>query len=88
MSKERADLGFGEALDDLDLSGFAPKPAKAANDRPSKAATAKAAEVSGFKSREPKATRQEPRQAAGSLAEAVAPGQGVKIAPAPAEALQ
>lgn len=87
MSKERADLGFGDALDDLDLSGFAPKPAKAANDRPSKAATAKAAEASGFKSREPKATRQEPRQASRELAEEVVAGQGGKMAPAPADTL-
>jgi len=54
MSKERADLGFADALDDLDLSEFKPKPARAANDRPSKAVTARAAEAAGFKSREAK----------------------------------
>lgn len=51
MSKERSNLGFGAALDDLDLSEFTPKPAGA---RPSKATTAQAAEAAGFTSREPK----------------------------------
>lgn len=46
---------LADALNDLDLSDFAPQPKRAANDRPSKAVTAKAAEAAGFKSREPKA---------------------------------
>lgn len=53
MSRERPDLGFADALNDLDLSEFAPKPAWATNDRPSKTMTVKTAEAAGFTSREP-----------------------------------
>ena len=69
MSKERANLGFGDALDDL--SEFTPKLAKSSNDRPSKASTAKAAEASGFKSREAKPSKKEDDLAVGSVADAV-----------------
>ncbi|WP_085787597.1 hypothetical protein [Ketogulonicigenium robustum] len=48
MSKQRANLGFGDALNDL--SSFAPAPKIAPKDR----STEQAAEASGFVSREPK----------------------------------
>ncbi|MEO1749952.1 MAG: hypothetical protein AAFR27_15300, partial [Pseudomonadota bacterium] len=56
MTKERADLGFGDALNDFNPSDFAPKPkpVKRANDAPKHEATTKAAEAAGFKSREAK----------------------------------
>ena len=81
MTKERADLGFANALDNLDLSEFAPKPVSAANNRPSKALSAKAAEASGFKSREAKPARQEAEPADGSITDAVSVGQGVEADP-------
>ena len=52
MTRERSDLGFGDALSDIDLSGFAPKPAR--KPRPAKEIAQKAAAAAGFKSREPK----------------------------------
>jgi hypothetical protein len=56
MTKERADLGFADALDDFDPTDFQPKPkpVKRANDGPRREETAKAAEALGFKSREVK----------------------------------
>jgi hypothetical protein len=60
MTKERADLGFSDALDDFNPTEWAPKKQDAANDRPAavrrveKSATTKAAAASGFRSREPK----------------------------------
>lgn len=51
MSRERSNLGFGEALDDLDLSEFTPTLTSA---RLSKTVTAKAAKAAGFMSREPR----------------------------------
>jgi len=56
MSKERADLGFADALDDFNPAEFKPKPkpAKRANDAPKREEAAKAAEALGFKSREVK----------------------------------
>ena len=59
MTKERADLGFGDALDDFNPAEFKPKPkpakpAKRANDAPRRKQTAEAAEALGFKSREAK----------------------------------
>ena len=88
MSKERTDLGFGDALDGLDLSDFAPKPARAANDRPTKAATAKVAEAAGFKSREPKPEAPTPQKAAISTPEAVVAGQGAQQPGQLSEAIQ
>ena len=88
MSKERTDLGFGDALEAFDPTEWAPKPVKAANDRPTKAATAKAAEAAGFKSREPKPEVSAPVEAARSAPEPVVAGQGASNAPAPAETLQ
>ena len=56
MTKERADLGFADALDDFNPADFQPKPkpVKRANDAPARAEVAKAAEALGFKSREAK----------------------------------
>lgn len=88
MSKERADLGFSDALDDLDLSEFKPKPVRAANDRPSKAVAAKAAEASGFKSREAKPAKKEVAEPTTSAPEAVVAGQGATPAPKVPETIQ
>lgn len=56
MGTERADLGFGDALDDFNPADFQPKPKalKRANDAPKREEAAKAAEALGFKSREAK----------------------------------
>ena len=88
MSKERADLGFSDALDDLDLSEFKPKPVRAANDRPSKAVAAKAAEASGFKSREAKPAKKEVAEPTTIAPEAVVAGQGATTAPKVPESIQ
>jgi len=53
MSRDRVDLGFGDPLDDLDLSEF--KPRQAPVPRPPLGETSRAAEAAGFRSREPKA---------------------------------
>ena len=50
-TRPRADLGFARSLDDLDLTGFAPR---AAAPRPAPAVVAEAAAATGFTSREPK----------------------------------
>ena len=52
MSKERADLGFADALDEFNPAEWMPQP-RTANERPLKAGTQKAAAAAGFKSREP-----------------------------------
>lgn len=52
MSKQRANLGFGDAL--TDLSAFTPTSKAAAKDK----STEKAAEAAGFVSREPKVPEQ------------------------------
>lgn len=88
MSRERADLGFADALNDLDLSAFTPKPKRAANDRPSKAVTAKAAEAAGFKSREPKPAAEMPALGPAALPDAPKAGQGGVVAPGTPEAIQ
>ena len=56
MGKERADLGFADALDDFNPAEFKPKPkpVKRANDAPKREDAAKVAEALGFKSREAK----------------------------------
>lgn len=56
MSKERADLGFADALDDFNPAEFKPKPKpiKRANDASKREQATKAAEALGFKSREAK----------------------------------
>lgn len=60
MTKERADLGFADALDDFNPADFQPKPkpVKRAHDAPARAEAAKAAEALGFKSREAKSAPQ------------------------------
>lgn len=52
MRRNRVDLGFGDPLDDIDLSEFKPRQAPAP--RPPSAETSQAAEAAGFRSREPK----------------------------------
>jgi hypothetical protein len=54
ITRARADLGFAPALDDLDLSGFAPRPLRPATERPAPAVVAEVAAAAGFRSREPK----------------------------------
>lgn len=57
--KERASLGFGSELDDIDPAAWAkPKPRE---DKPTAEATKQAAEATGFRSREP--VRSEPTMA-------------------------
>ena len=50
MTRQRADLGFGAALDDL--GGFSAKPASAPSTKLSRASVVEVAEASGFHSRE------------------------------------
>lgn len=52
MGRNRADLGFGEPSDELDLSSF--KPRQAPVPRPPLDVIDRAAEAAGFRSREPK----------------------------------
>ncbi|MDE0523595.1 MAG: hypothetical protein OXH76_12030 [Boseongicola sp.] len=52
MTAERADLGFGAALDGLE--DFTPGPAKPSERRTTRADAHRSAEESGFTSREPK----------------------------------
>ena len=54
MSKQRADLGFADALDEFDPAEWTPQ-IRTSNDRPPKAETQQAAAAAGFKSREPQA---------------------------------
>jgi hypothetical protein len=51
--KERADLGFADALDDFDPAEWAPRPAPAPGPRPEASGTRRAAAAAGFRSREP-----------------------------------
>ena len=53
MTRQRADLGFGAALDDL--GGFTAKPSSSTLPRSAKAEIAEVATASGFHSREPQA---------------------------------
>lgn len=52
MGRDRTDLGFSEALDDLDLNEFTPR--KSPVPRRTSEETSRAAEAAGFRSREPK----------------------------------
>lgn len=52
MGRDRVNLGFGDPVDDLDLSEF--KPRNAPVPRPPSDETSRAAEAAGFRSREPK----------------------------------
>ncbi|MCO6388260.1 stability/partitioning determinant [Aliihoeflea sp. 40Bstr573] len=54
MDKQRADLGFADALDEFDPAEWLPA-AASANDKPAPVETSRAAEAAGFRSREPKA---------------------------------
>lgn len=54
MSKQRADLGFADALDEFNPAEWTPQ-TRTSNDRPPKAETQQAAAAAGFKSREPQA---------------------------------
>ena len=65
ITRTRADLGFARALDDLDLSGFSPRPLRPATERPSPAVVAEAAAAAGFTSREPKPAAAPERQGDG-----------------------
>lgn len=64
--KQRADLGFGDVLEDFDPAEWQPKPKpiKRANDGPKKAKLAKAAEATGFRSREPQKEAEAPAKPA------------------------
>ena len=53
MSKERADLGFADNLEDFNPAEWSPKPARNSNERLPKAETRKVAAAAGFQSREP-----------------------------------
>ncbi len=52
MGRDRVNLGFGDPLDDLDLTEFKPRRAPAV--RPQSGETSRAAEAAGFRSREAK----------------------------------
>lgn len=52
MGKERADLGFSDALDDFNPADWPGKPPRGLK-RPLETETAKAAAAAGFRSREP-----------------------------------
>lgn len=52
MAGDRADLGFGDEFDAFDPAEWMPRGSKAANNRPEKAGTRKAAAAAGFRSRE------------------------------------
>lgn len=75
MTKERADLGFADALDDFNPADFQPKskPIKRTNDAPRREETAKIAESLGFKSRESK-----PAMTLEPTAEPAGAGQGTQ----------
>ncbi|MRX52060.1 stability/partitioning determinant [Paracoccus sp. S-4012] len=52
MAKERADLGFSDALEEFDPAEWQPKLDKPARSKPEQAASRMIAEASGFRSRE------------------------------------
>lgn len=52
MAKERADLGFANALDEFNPAEWQPATERADRQKPEKAASRMVAEASGFKSRE------------------------------------
>lgn len=56
MTRQRADLGFGSALEDL--GSFNAKPSSVSSPRPPKADVTEAARASGFHSREPQIPEQ------------------------------
>jgi hypothetical protein len=68
MSTARADLGFGDELDQFDPASWTPKPRGAQSDPEAKQAMRIAAEATGFRSREPKApaATEEPSEGRGA----------------------
>jgi hypothetical protein len=64
MAKERADLGFADALEEFDPAEWNPKARAAANAKPPQDETRKAAAAAGFRSREPSAVASSPEPAA------------------------
>jgi len=64
MGRDRIDLGFGDPLDDLDLTEFKPRHAPVA--RPESGETSRAAEAAGFRSRESKMPDAQPGGAGGA----------------------
>lgn len=54
IMKQRADLGFADALDDFDPAEWRPRTPGAASPRPEKVETRQAAAAAGFRSREPR----------------------------------
>lgn len=66
MARERADLGFADALETFDPADWTPRSPRPAPARPPAAETRKAAAAAGFRSREP-------QPAADPAAEATAP---------------
>lgn len=82
MAKERADLGFADALDDFDPADWTPGRTRAAPPRPPAAETRKAAAAAGFRSREPRPATDPAMDPAGDLVLNPA----AKAAAAPAEA--
>jgi len=53
MTKERANLGFGNELKQFDPNAWKPRKDSIANDKATRDAPRKAAEATGFQSREP-----------------------------------
>lgn len=88
MSRERANLGFSDVLNDLDLSTFTPRSPRTPKDRKARAATLEAAEAAGFKSREPKPAAELPAKVPAALPDAPKAGQGGAVAPGTPEAIQ
>ena len=62
MTKQRADLGFTDNLEEFDPAEWTPAKPRAANDR---VETAQAAEAAGFKSREPRSPPAQPASRVG-----------------------
>lgn len=68
MARERADLGFADALETFDPADWTPRSPRPAPARPPAAETRKAAAAAGFRSREP-----QPAADPAAEAEAAAP---------------
>lgn len=72
MTQERAGLGFGDALDNLNESEWKPTPTKKKLTLPEREASTKVAKEAGFKSREaekPKKVRAQRRRRTGRSAQ-------------------
>jgi hypothetical protein len=68
--RERADLGFADALDELDPLDWAPAPPRGARPRPETAESRKLAAAAGFRSREPRPEPERPEPERTELARA------------------